>query len=241
MKAWLNLRYTLPERVAIFRSGLERHGYEVVPGVTQTPGDGDLLCTWNRVSGGDAAARAFEARGLPVLVAENAAWGNSFAGKDWYSLARNYHNTAGKFPVGGPDRWDSLGVEIDPWRTEGDTIILPQRGIGPKPVAMPNGWAEDAQRRHGGRVRRHPGTNVCRPLEDDLEGIGKAVTWGSGAAIKCLILGVPVVSEMPNWIGEQTNTDASRLAMFRQLAWAQARLSEIKDGSAIDRLLSHSV
>lgn len=241
MKAWLNLRYTLPERVAVFRAGLERHGYVVVPGLTQTPGDHDLMVTWNRISGAEAAARAFEAKGLPVLIAENAAWGNSFAGSYWYSLALNYHNSAGRFPVGGPDRWDSLGVELDPWRTEGGTIILPQRGIGPKPVAMPQGWADDAHRRHGGRVRRHPGTATCRPLEDDLEGIGKAVTWGSGAAVKCLLWGVPVVSEMPNWIGEQDNTDAGRLAMFRSLAWGQARLEEIKDGSAIDRLLSHRI
>lgn len=238
LKAWLNLRYTPPKRVDIFRAGLERHGYEVVPGLTQTPGDGDLLCTWNRVGGADAAAKAFEARGLPVLVAENAAWGNSFANSHWYSLALNYHNSAGRFPVGGPERWDSLGIELDPWRTEGSTIILPQRGLGHKPVAMPSGWAEAAQRRHGGRVRRHPGTNMCHPLEDDLEGIGKAVTWGSGAAIKCLLLGVPVVSEMPNWIGEQSNTDTSRLAMFRSLAWAQWRLDEIRSGEVFDRLLT---
>ena len=241
MKAWLNLRYTLPDRIAIFRSGLERHGYTVVMGLTQDPGHQDLMCTWNRISGADAAAKVFETRGLKVLVTENASWGNTFAGHHWYSLALTYHNSAGRFPIGGPERWDDLGVELDQWRTEGNTLILPQRGIGPKCVAMPRGWAQDAHQRFGGRVRHHPGRSDCRPLEDDLEGIGKVVTWGSGAAVKCLLWGVPVISEMPQWIGHQDNTDAGRLQMFRNLSWAQARHSEIQDGSAFDRLLRHPV
>jgi hypothetical protein len=237
LKAWLNLRYTLPERIAVFTSGLQRLGYEVVPGVTTTPGDRDILVTWNRIKHGDVAAREFEARGRPVLVTENASWGNHFAGADWYSLALNYHNSAGRFQIGGPERWDDLGVELDHWRVGHGMLILPQRGIGPPGVAMPAGWIDDAYRRHGGRVRRHPGRDKCRPLEDDLEGIGKVVTWGSGAAIKALMWGIPAVSEMPGWIGEQDNTCDGRLAMFRRLAWAQTRISEIKDGSAFDRLL----
>lgn len=241
LRAWLNLRRTLPERIAIFKAGLERLGYQVMHNVTMEPTDGDIFVTWNRIGQGDHIAKVFEARGLPVVVAENAAWGNSFAGGHWYSLALNYHNTAGRFPVGGPERWDCLGVDLAPWKTSGETLILPQRGIGPMPVAMPRGWTDRAYKRYGGRVRPHPGRNPGKPLEDDLEGVGRAVTWGSGAAIKALILGVPVISEMPGWIGQQDNTDAGRLKMFRQLAWAQWGMSEIKDGTAFDRLLSCGV
>lgn len=210
----------------------------MVDSITSRPGEGDIFVTWNRIREGHPYASAFESRGCRVVVAENAAWGNDFAGGRWYTLALNYHNTAGRFPVGGADRWDSLKVELPPWRAGTETVILPQRGIGPPGVAMPQGWAEKAARVTGGRVRRHPGTNPCVPLEDDLARCALAVTWGSGAAIKALLMGVPVKSFMPDWIGEQDNTDASRLAMFRRLAWAQWRLDEIADGSAFAHLLA---
>jgi len=67
------------------------------------------------------------------------------------------------------------------------------------------------------------------------------VTWGSGAAVKALTWGIHVESHMPNWIGEQDNTDAGRLEMFRRLAWAQWTLDEIEDGTAFRHLLVRAV
>lgn len=221
-----------------FARGLRLNGYKVISGITTTPGPQDILVTWNRIGVGASAARAFEAAGRPVLVAENASWGNEFAGQRWYHLARNRHNTAGMFPVGGPERWDALGVELAPWRTKGETVILAQRGIGSPPTRMPQGWPQQAQARHGGRIRIHPGTRPAKALQDDLATAGRVVTWGSGAALQALRMGVTVVSEMPDWIGEQDNTDAGRLAMFRRLAWAQWRLAEIASGEAFKWLLS---
>jgi hypothetical protein len=218
-------------------AGLRRCGYAVIDGLTESPRDGDVLVTWNRISAGERSAQAFEARGLPVLVAENAAWGNDFVGGQWYSLARGKHNTAGCFPAGDGSRWDALGVELTSWRSGHEVVILPQRGIGPEGVAMPQGWAEKTQARVGGSIRRHPGRRPCTPLHDDLAHARCVWTWGSGAAIKALLWGIPVHSEMPGWIGQQDNTDAGRLAMFRRLAWAQWRLSEIESGEAFARLL----
>jgi hypothetical protein len=60
----------------------------------------------------------------------------------------------------------------------------------------------------------------CVPLEIDLANASKVVTWGSGAAVKALIWGIRVESHMSKWAGEQDNTDAGRMAMFRRLAWA---------------------
>ncbi len=234
MKAWLNLRHAVPARWRAFSRGLQGLGYTVVEGCTTKPGPSDILVTWNRLREGAIAANAFESRGLPVLVEENAIWGNDFCGGHWYTVARSVHNTAGKFPVGDAARWDGLGVELAPFRTEGETVILPQRGIGPRGVAMPMDWAK----RHKGRVRSHPGTGACVPLEQDLAGCGRVITWGSGAAVKALMLGITVTSEMPNWIAEQENTNAGRLAMFRRLAWAQWRIEEIASGEPFKRLLS---
>ena len=236
-RAWLNLRHQQSERAAQFAAGLKRLGYSVELGLTLDPKDGDVLVSWNRIGAGDQAARIFEARGLPVLVAENASWGNGFQGRKWLTLARSFHNTAGMVLVGGSDRWDALGVELQPWRTGGETVLLPQRGIGPKETAMPRDWLEGAERRFPGRVRRHPGRNPAKPLVDDLARCGRVVTWGSGAAVQALMWGIPVISDMPNWIAEQDNTDAGRLEMFRRLAWAQWEPHETEDATAFARLL----
>src|ERR1051326_6125463 len=108
-RAWLNLRFTVPERRAVFAKGLERLGFEVRHELTRDARDGAVLVTWNRIGPGDECARVFSGRSLPVIVAENATWGNDFAGRSWYMLARNFHNVANCFPIDGPDRFDSLG------------------------------------------------------------------------------------------------------------------------------------
>lgn len=236
--AWLNLRHNVKARTEAFTRGLERLGYTVLPGFTTVPSPGDIFVTWNRIREGRLAAGAFESRGLPVLVTENATWGNGFKSGHWYTLARNYHNTAGCFPVGDAARWDALDMDLRPWRSSGETVILPSRGIGPPGHAMPDGWGESARARFGGRLRPHPGQDGCFPLDEDLKSAGRVITWGSGAAVSALMWGVPVLSEMPSWIGEQDNSDAGRLAMFRRLAWAQWRIEEIATGEPFARLLS---
>lgn len=236
-KAWLNLRHPIPKRREAFISGLERIGYAVVENVTTRPGDQDIFVTWNRIGAGRVTAATFEARGLPVIVTENASWGNDFGFGHWYTLAREYHNMAGRFAVGGPERWDSLGEVLAPWKPEGETLILPQRGIGPVGVAMPPDWPHLTQKRTKARVRPHPGTGRCVPLEQDLARVGHVITWGSGAAIKAVMMGIKVTSEMPQWIGEQDNTDEGRLSMFRRLAWAQWQLDELATGEPFARLL----
>lgn len=242
MIAWLNLRHAVPERLDAFKRGLTRLGYAVDLAGTDTRHIGlrDVYVTWNLIGYSRVLADHFRDRGGRVLVVENATWGNSFAGKRWYTLCRDVHNTVPRetLPMGHESRFDALGVDLAPFRTSGEVIILPQRGIGPAGVAMPFNWTLKASHRHqGARIRYHPGTKPCKPLAEDLAKAGRVVTWGSGAAVLALTYGVAVTSDMPNWIGAQDNTDAGRLAMFRRLAWSQVRLEEIADGSALQRLL----
>lgn len=232
--AFLNLRHAVSERREAFTQGLRRVGFGVVHGLTRDPGDGDIFVSWNRIHAGDEAAREFERRGCAVLVTENATWGNDFAGDRWYTICRSYHNVDGTFPNGGNERWDSLGVELAPWREGGETVVLPSRGIGPACHRMPRDWPS----RQVGRVRPHPGTGPAKRLSEDLAECGRVVTWGSGAAVQALMWGIRVESHMPNWIGEQDNTDAGRLSMLRRLAWAQWRLSELRTGEPFARLLA---
>lgn len=234
-KAWLNLRFTVPERRRVFSEGLRRIGYEVVDGLTHNPSDGDILVTWNRIHEGDTAAKVFEQRSLPIIVAENCSFGsNRFAGRDWYHMTRSYHNVAGMFAVGDNERWDSLNIELEPFRESGETVVLASRGIGPAAYRMPAGWPM----RQGGRIRPHPGRNAsARTLSDDLADCYKVITWGSAGAIQALIWGVRVESHQPRWIGEQDNTNEGRLAMLRALAHAQWTLEEIESGEPFARLL----
>lgn len=237
-RAWLGLRQGVPERREAFVSGLLRIGYRIEDRLTASPEDGDVLVTWNRFPPNDAIATEFESRGCAVLVAENAYTGNDFAGSRWYALSRSQHNGVGFWPAGSAERWDGLRVKLDAWRTVGtEVVILPQRGMGPAGVAMPSGWAERKRDQVGGRIRPHPGIGRCVPLEDDLANARCVWTWGSGAAIKALMWGIPVHSDMPQWIGAQDNTDDGRLAMFRRLIWAQWTLAEIASGEAISRVL----
>lgn len=230
MRAFLSLRYTVPERRAAFEKGLQRLGYEVIHGLPA--GDispSDVLCCWNRIGHVNEVAKKFS----KVLVCENASWGNDFQGDHWYTIARNYHNTRGMFPIGDKSRWDSLRVELAPWRKPGgETVVLPSRGIGSPPTVMPRGWTAP------GRVRPHMGKqSEFVPLERDLAHASKVITWGSGAAVKALMWGIPVESHMPNWIAACEPTDHDRLRMFRQLAWATWTLKEIEKGTPFSWLL----
>jgi len=245
MRAWLNLRFTVPERRRAFREGLERLNFSVHEGFPDCPTASDVLVTWNRIGDAHRIAGIFEKAGARVLVAENASWGNDFAGRRWYTIARRYHNLAGPefFDVGDVDRWRRIGVPLRPFRRARErypeVIILPQRGIGPERVRMPSDWIMRMRREYkGARVRVHPGTGPCVDLERDLADCGQVVTWGSGAAIKALLWGIPVRSSLQGWIGEQDNTDEGRLAMFERLAWAQWSLDEIAQGVPFRRLLA---
>lgn len=224
----------MPARSAAVIAGLQRLGYSVEPAQNVIPGPRDILVTWNRIREGHPLAKLFEREGCKVLVMENATWGNDFLARHWYTLGLGYHNRDDSAPYGGPERWAALGFPLEPWRDgHTETVILPQRGIGPPAVAMPLDWPAKALRRYGGRVRTHPGqkTNV-KPLHVDLRNASRVITWGSGAAVKALMWGIPVVSEMPQWIGAQDNTYAGRLRMLQRLAWAQWELKEFEDGSA---------
>lgn len=239
-------------RADAIRAGLRRLGYTLVDHTTQT----DLIVIWNRYGWRDQAASEVEARGGTVIVMENGYLGNDFAGDRWYAAALSQHNGAGKWPHHGNERWDSLGVELEPWRNgAGEPVLLPQRGIGPAGVAMPLTWAPSmlSVMRSLGikcRVRAHPGIQtVCKPLADDIGSAQYCVTWGSGAAIKALAIGVPVFHSFDKWIGASAarhvkhlqsgpvKDDAARLTMFRRLAWAMWRVSEIESGECFKTLV----
>lgn len=261
MKAYSLIRRGPEYRSDAFAAGLRASGYKYVEGWHgNTPGRDDVLISWNRYGLGDAAAEIFERAGARVLIAENGYIGRDGDGQQLYALALNHHNGAGHWHVGQADRWAALGIDLQPWRVSGEHILVcAQRGIGPKGVAMPPNWEHEtvakllALTKRPVRLRPHPETRGLAvkppPLEQDLENCHAVVVWGSGAGIRALVEGVPVIHEMPNWIGRAACGDiqidqieaprslGAREAMLRALAWAQWTLAEIAAGLPFKYLL----
>lgn len=252
MRALCLLRESPVYRRDAFRRGLKMAGFELVDRLDK-PNPEDVLVIWNRYGHWDEQARLFEAAKARVVVVENGYLGKSWLNGSWYAMALGHHAGAGTWVDGGPERWDSLGVDLRPWRDDsGETVIFGQRGIGEDGIRSPDHWAEKIKADIGGRIRPHPGNNeAVIPLEKDLKRASRVLTWASSAALLALILGVPVWYAMPRWIGAAASRplsdydgswmdkrhDASRLAMFRCLVWAMWRLEEVESGEAFRHLL----
>lgn len=253
MRAYLTLRPKPEYRREAFAAGLAAAGYQVSNCVPQDPKPDDVLVIWNRYAHYDDLARRFERKGARVLVAENGYLGREWRGNAWYSISLSRHNGAGQWPAGGAERWDSWGVDLSPWRKEGEhVLVLLQRGIGVSPVAQPANWRQTVQGMlttdRPVKFRGHPGEkHPHHTLYDDLNGAHCVITWGSGAALKALAAGVPVYYGFDQWIGAEAGKQfagdvstpflGDRLPMFRKLAWAMWRLDEIESGLPFRGLL----
>jgi hypothetical protein len=244
-KALNLLRPDIAYRREAFDAGLERAGYHIVRSLPE-PRPGDALLIWNRYGFFATEAQRFESAGATVLVTENGWLGKGWRGGEWFTLCERHHAGAGEWHVGGPERWDGWGVDLSPWRDGSQTLVLGQRGIGELGIRSPDGWGERMAAKLKVRLRPHPGKSKGLPLEDDLADVGRVVTWNSGAALKALMLGVPVWHDFPLWIGAMASSrigqplvkdDAKRLAMFQRLAWSMWTLDEISTGEPIARQL----
>ena len=240
-----------------FAAGLEANGFSVNNRHGGPVKHDDILVIWNRYGRYDKEARIFESKGCAVIVAENGYLPHRDT-KKAFALALNFHNGAGRWPS-GLNRRDRLNVTLKPWRTGTgkEVLLLPQRGIGPEGVAMPKTWEHrvlDRMRKRTKkrvRVRRHPGTAKIKPVEKDLDGVHCAVTWGSGAALKAMIEGVPVFHEFDRWIGcfgasmdlKRLDHDipaafmGSREEMLERIACAQWSVEEVITGEPFRLLL----
>lgn len=246
-------------RFEAFHEGFRRLGYDIAPAVPNRIETDDVLVIWNRRADQERMARAYEAAGARVVVAENA---YLQPGRDkHFALALGHHNGAGTWPysvkgwpvLSRPERWPELDIRAEPWRETGDFIVvLPQRGIGERGVAMPHTWLAEtltwlrAATRRPVRVRRHPGNGGADP-SPDFRDAWAAVTWGSGAAIKAVVAGVPVFHGLRSWIGapaaHRIGHDLERpylgyrIPMLERLAWAQWSVAEVESGEAFRWLL----
>lgn len=251
MEAVCLIREQPAYRREAFLAGLAACGIPVVDRLKPSPET--VLLIWNRYGAGAQAADEVERAGGRVVVCENGYLGREWRGAHWYAMSLGQHNGAGEWFPGGPERWDGWGVDLAPFRPagSGETVVLPQRGIGPPGVAMPSSFFQLIGPFVGmHRVREHPGENVpVVSLEDDLANCGLAVIWGSGAGLKALAMGIPVAYWFDRWIGgpgagfgrlgiENPNrNETERLDMFRRMAWGMWNVDEIAAGTPFRHLL----
>lgn len=275
MRATIIVRPFPAIRFDAFAAGFEALGYKVDtrPSRRYQPQPDDVLLIWNHSPASDQFVRTYRQAGAKIIVAENGYLGREWRGGVWYALALDHHNGAGSWRYSDKEvqalgkersdpqlahRWDSWGVDLAPWREDGgDIVILAQRGIGELGVREPPGWHRQALRALQGRtkrkvrIRRHPGeNNRCTPLCDDLAGAWACVTWGSAAALKAMMMGIPVFHGFPQWIGGpaalpwggdiEAPFRGDRLPMFRRLAYAQWDLQEIQSGEAFAKLIGEA-
>lgn len=231
-------------------------GYKITEAASKNPQPDDVLVIWNRYPRDEMFTRAYERAGAHILVIENGYFGRYFLGTEWYSVGVRQHNGCGSLPAPNKERWQNLGIELQPWKTDGrELVLLATRGMGSSVTREPAGWLKALehslrrQTKRRVRVRQHPGPQFAVPkiaLEDDLRDAWAAVTWGSSAGLKAIAMGVPVFHGLPGWIGRTAarplgNIEkrflGDRAPMFHQVASAMYSLQEIESGKAFRCLL----
>lgn len=233
-----------------FDAGLRAHG--LIPSSSPAPAPGNVLVVWNRKPPvEDNLAAQYERAGGKVIVVENAY--AQRVDKSMYAISLGQHHMGG--PTGPDDRFAALGFEVKPWRSTpgGHVLICGQRSIGSPAMASPPQWAErmaERVRKLGlkPRIRQHPGNfKATVPLEKDLEGAYACAIWSSGAGVRALIEGIPVVYSAPHWICKTAASaglnnmgfgDTSRRMALHTMAWGQWTVAEIAAGEPFKRLLA---
>lgn len=230
--------------------GLHRLGFDVVDLPKNIPTKDDCLVLWNRLPTHDQIAKKYESVGAKVFIAEH-----GWVGRDTYALCLNHHNGYGTWSVGPKTRWPVFGIAEKPWRTKGEHIlVVPQRGIGVPPVAMPRVWTADVLERLSQATDRpikvrYPGDRI-HPIEPEFKGCHAVVTWASGGGIKAIVEGYPVFYEMPHWVGGYAAIPGldnlenpylgERDTLFHRLSWAMWKPDEIESGEPFRLLMDVS-
>jgi hypothetical protein len=257
-RAWVLIREQPWYRRQSFIDGLRACGYEVLLKQPDRPDAGDLLICWNRYSAMDQIATKFENEGGMTLCCENG-YINADSSPpkfsvhpggpkphDYYAVGVGYHNDSARVLGRGPERFVKLGLELKPWRKDGDFVLIaPNRAFGAPGRAMSQDWADRAAARLEKLtkrrivIRRHPGNDAPkRPFVADLENCWAVVIWSSSVAVHALANGVPCFIESPHQIVKPASASGlidelvipDRLAAFETMANGQWRLDEIERG-----------
>jgi hypothetical protein len=195
------------------------------------------------------------AEGRDFFYIDNGYFRSKYTGGDFYRITRNAAQHTGLGPSDGR-RWAELGLEIQPWRTEGRTVL----------VALQSPWwyerhgttvqewtrgvlSQLAEMRYNGSeelevvVRSKP-TKAERPGPLDFRDVYCVVTHSSNVAVDGLLAGIPcsvagpcaartMGGKFPDRVEvRRFLPDPARLRWAEVLADNQWSLAEIADGTA---------
>ena len=230
-------------------SGMRRCGIEtrIKPAPAYPHFDDDFLVTW-----GDKIET--QASGVPRLILEAGyinGSGGSYNENRQRFISTSWNHRHGLSDWAWPngvngERWDALGIKLQPWKQDGEYVLLLEQTEGdtaaPDVEQFRRQIAQECTRRKWRwAVRRHP----ChypnqRTLAEDLAGARLAITWCSTAAVEAVIAGVPTYALGPGSIAAPVTmrslSDApymgDRTTWANRLAYRQWALAELADGSA---------
>lgn len=226
--------------------------------------DRDVMIMWTKSRHSlEGPADTFEKAGGRVIVCEESHF-KGMVDEKIFSMCLGDHNGAGTWPSFGPARWASFGLELKPWREDGDYILVcGQRGIGSRLMHSPDDWhtrtKDSIVTQRQIQVRVHPKSKLpgdkrfihAQPesLDEHLADAWAVVVWSSGVGTKALMEGIPVFYGAPHnflegaaqALGGGAKLDdpqpGDRLPAFERLAWCQWKTSEIRSGEAFKHLL----
>lgn len=216
---------------------------------------------------GPRNTKIFEAQrrlGGKIVVMENgylnAADGTRYFswGFDGYNGQGNHRNTSSP-----PDRWADLGLDLRPWRGDGDHIVvLAQRGLGyaGHERAWPLQVVETLKRATKRPVvyRPHPGSlsepepiegagfSWKEPLEKALNRAWCVVGYKTAAMLTAIRLGIPAIALGPCMASPISGSSLAQIErpptpereqFFHDLAYAQWNHCELREGIAWRHLL----
>lgn len=265
MKAYVLVREQPFYRRDAFVAGLRAVGIQTEVKQPTRLDRETVIVIWNRYSSNHDLATQVERAGGTVIVCENGYIGHGGSTpkfdvhpggpkpEHYYAVARRFHNDSTLSVLGATPRFPALGVELKPWRTGGDYVLVcPNRSFGVPGRTMPPDWPEQAAARirkktgFAVRIRAHPGNDrPKRELAEDLAGARAVVVWTSSCGVHALAAGIPTFCEAPFWIlkGAASLTSVEspdlpdRQSHFELMSWSQWTISEISSGDPFRHLL----
>lgn len=234
----------------LLAEGLRQHGILATLMMDDADPIGDFVVTWGE-------KRKYD---LPQLVLE-AGYINGCSG-DYVSnrlrfVSAGWNGMHGRADCSHPehppsDRWNALGIEVQPWRDIGEYVLICDQHPGDI-AAPPEGWWQPVAEQFRERViyRPHPivANEDMRSLAEALEDAKYCVTWSSTAAVEAVIAGVPTWAldegsiaygvcrnEIAMYDAGEDAYRPDRTEWLHRLAYRQWRHSELESGEAWEYL-----
>lgn len=167
-----------------------------------------------------------------------------FISTSWNGL----HGRADNITEYPPDRWEALGIKLEPWRAVGDYVLVLDQCPGDAQAPDMQDWhavlrsVKHKWKRY--KKRNHPLMGNTRPLARDLAGAAVCVTWNSTAAVESVIAGIPTVTLDDGAIARPVTSHSifdplyigPREQWAYNLAYRQWSLDELTSGVAWDAI-----